>query len=33
MKDNIISKINEKINTLNIFNIKSEELMIDFLNG
>ena len=33
MNDNIISKLNEKINTLNIFNIKSEELMIDFLNG
>jgi chemotaxis protein histidine kinase CheA len=32
MNDNIIYKLNGKINSLNIFNIKNEELMADFLS-
>ena len=32
MNDNIVNKLNWKINSLNIFNIKNEELMADFLS-
>ncbi len=32
MNDNIVNKLNCKINSLNIFNIKNEELMADFLS-